>query len=603
MKCSDYIADFIAQQGVNHVFTVSGAGDLHLLDSVRKHPSLQYFCNHHEQACSMAAYSYSCVTENLGVALVTTGPGSTNAITGLCSAWTDSVPVLFISGQVKRRDTIGMSGVRQRGIQEINIIPMVRPVTKYAEMVTDPNDIRFHLEQSVHSARTGRPGPVWLDIPMDVQSSPIEPDRLRPFVPPAASASGTAAQLAAQCARVVELLQSARRPVLLAGYGIEIARARREFDELVDRLNIPVLGTWHAVDLIASDHPLFVGRPGIFGQRAGNFAIQSCDLLLSIGSRLSIPQTGYDSATFARAAKKVYVDIDPAELGKFDAAPDLPICADAGDFIRELLRQLAGASLPSVDSWRKHCRQMRERYPTALPEYTQQVGTVNSYTLVDVLSEELGTDELIIPGASGTGFTCTHQALKTKRGQRVFTSNGFAEMGFDLPGAIGACVGAKGKRTILISGDGSIQMNIQELQTIVHHQLPIKLFYLNNRGYLTIRHSQTGMFGGELSGSSPETGVSMPDIQKLGTAYGLTMFRVSEYAQLRPTIQRVLESPGPAICEVVMDPQQPLVPRTSSRLLPSGQLVSPPLEDLYPFLPREEMKQNMLIPLVEETQG
>lgn len=599
MKVSEYIADFVHRQGVGHVFTVSGAGDLHMLDAIRRHPSLDYFCNHHEQASGMAAYSYSCVTRNLGVVLVTTGPGGTNTITGICSAWVDSVPVLVLSGQVKRADMIGQTGVRQHGIQEINIVDIVRPFTKYSVVVMDPHEIRFHLEKAVHLAKSGRPGPVWLDVPMDVQTAQVEPSTLIGFTVPAeVSRDEQRATLCAQCRTIKTWLQQAQRPVLLAGYGITAAGAQQQFRQLLDRLNIPVLVTWHGIDLVGSDHPLYVGRAGIYGQRGANFAIQNCDLLLSIGSRLSIPQVGYNYAEFARAAKKIYVDIDPAELHKFSIAPDLSICSDAGVFLDVLLEETAAYRSSEISVWRNRCQKWRDQFPVALPEYHQQPTAVNSFTFVDVLSDELSADELIIPGASGTAFTCTHQALRTKQGQTCFTSNGFAEMGFDLPGAIGACVAAGGKRTILITGDGSIQMNLQELQTIIHHRLPIKLFVLNNCGYLTIRQTQTGLFDGKLAGSSLDTGVSFPDMQQIGRVYGFAMFRVNKHAQLREVVHDALAAPGPVICEVVMDPQQLLIPKTSFKQFPDGRLVSPPIEDLYPFLPRDEFNANMIIPSI-----
>ena len=601
MKASDYIARFIRDQGVRHVFTVSGAGDLHLLDSIRRQEGLDYVCNHHEQACGMAAYAYARVTRDLGVALVTTGPGGTNAITGVCSAWVDSIPCLILSGQVKYRDTIQAKGLplRQMGVQEINIVDIVRPFTKYAALVTSAKDLRWHLEQAVHLARSGRPGPVWLDIPMDVQATPIDPAELRPFPLPAPLPASPL--LAPQVAALVEMLRTAQRPVFLAGHGIKAAGAEAAFRALVDRLDVPVLLTWNAVDLLPSDHPRYVGRPGTYGQRGANFALQNSDLLLVVGSRLSLPQIGYDYTEFARAARKVYVDIDPAELAKFDPAPDLSICADAGEFLAALAHALpAGAPTGDIAAWRERCAGWRDRYPAALPEYRDQKNGVNSFTFIDLLSQELAEDELIVPGASGTAFTCTHQTLRIRAGQTCFTSNGFAEMGFDLPGAIGACVGAGGKRTILLTGDGSIQMNLQEMQTIRHHRLPIKIFYLNNQGYLTIRHTQTGLFKGEYSGSGQDSGVSFPDIQALGRVYDFTLFRVSTLAEARATIRAALDAPGPVICELVMEPMQLLVPKTSFKQLPDGSLVSPPLEDLFPLLPREEFRANMLIPTIKD---
>jgi acetolactate synthase-1/2/3 large subunit len=601
MKASDYIAGFIQGLGVRHVFTVSGAGDLHLLDSIRRQEGLEYICNHHEQATAMAAYSYARITRNIGVALVTTGPGGTNAITGVCSAWVDSIPCLIISGQVKYRDTIRAKQLplRQMGVQEINIVDIVKPFTKYAEMVTLAQDLRYHLEKAIYLARSGRPGPVWLDIPMDIQSAQIEPDKLHGFTPPPESPIPPV--LIGQVNHLVTLLRNAKRPIILAGYGIKAAHSETDFRNLIDFLDVPVLTTWNAVDILEYNHPRYVGHPGTYGQRGANFAIQNCDLLLSIGSRISLPQLGYEYSEFARAARKIYVDIDPAELAKFEPAPDLAICADAGRFLRLFLASMKNiAWVGDIGTWKQRCLEWRNNYPTALPEYLEQAVGVNSFSFVDVLSDELADDELIVPGASGTSFTCTHQAIRIKFGQTCFTSNGFAEMGFDLPGAIGACIGADSKRTILITGDGSIQMNLQELQTIIHHKLPIKIFLMNNGGYLTIRQTQNSMFKGAYSGSGNDSGVSFPDMQALGRVYGFTMFRVDAQDKLRETIRAALATSGPVICEIMMDPQQLLVPKTSFKVMPDGSLVSPPIEDLFPLLPRAEFRANMLIPTIKD---
>lgn len=605
MKASDYIAEFIYTLGVRHVFTVSGAGDLHILDSVHRHSALDYICNHHEQASGMAAYSYARVTKNIGVALVTTGPGATNAITGVCSAWVDSIPLLMISGQVKYCDTIESRKLplRQMGIQEINIVEMVRPVTKYAAMITCAEDLRYHIEKAAYLAKSGRPGPVWLDIPMDVQSAQIDPNSLRSFNPETEaghlSLSSSLKELAERC---LELIRVSRRPIILAGYGIKAAGAEREFLQLVERLGIPVCTTWNGIDLLDSTHELYVGRPGTYGQRGANFAIQNSDLILSIGARLSLPQVGYEYSEFGRAAVKIYVDIDPVELQKFEIRPDLPICADAGDFLRAMLGGTKEAEFPNaaLSPWRERCLKWRQIYPTALPEYLEQKTKINSFTFVDFLSDELSDDELIVPGASGASFTCTHQSLRIKSGQTCFTSNGFAEMGFDLPGAIGACIGSGKKRTILITGDGSIQMNLQELQTIRHHKLPIKIFLLNNNGYLTIRHTQNALFKGSYSASGGDSGVSFPEMNKIAGVYGLKVFEVRVLEELRSTIRSVLDTEGPVLCEIMMDPAQLLVPKTSFKQMPDGRLVSPPLEDLFPLLPRDEFRSNMIIPTIKD---
>ncbi len=597
MKVSDYIIQFIAELGVKHVFTVAGAGNVHLLDSMRQNSQVQYICNHHEQASAMAMYSYSRATENFGVCLTTTGPGATNAITGVCSAWVDSIPGLVISGQVKISDTIGASGVRQRGIQEINIIEIVKSITKYAAMVTDPKMIRYELEKAVYFAKSGRPGPVWLDIPLNVQAAQVNWESLIGFE--ALEQIINDDNILNLADQTIQLLNKAEHPVILAGHGIRLAKAIPEFMELINKLQIPVLTTWNAIDLMPSDDELYVGRPGIYGQRGANFAIQNCDFLLSIGSRLSIPQTGYDYSQFARSAKKVYVDIDLHELEKFPISPDIAVEADAKGFLTALLGIVDKIyQRRDISYWRDRCHTWREKYPVDLPEYKQQQGSVNIFHFFSVLSEELSENEIIMPTASGSGFTSSHQALRIKRGQRCFTSNGFAEMGFDVPGAIGACIALNKQRVVTVTGDGGIQMNIQEFQTIIHHKLPIKLFILNNQGYLTIRLTEKALFGIE-SGTGPETGVSLPNMIRIGEAYGFKTYQISDHKYMREIIREVLDTDGPVICEIIMDPMQPLIPKTSFMQLADGRMISPPLEDLYPFLDRKEFMDNMIIPQID----
>lgn len=599
MKVSDYIIQFVENLGVKHVFIVAGAGNVHLMDSLRRNDHVEYVCNHHEQASAMAMYAYSRATENFGVCITTTGPGATNAITGVCSAWVDSIPGLVISGQVKLSDTIGNTCVRQRGIQEINIIDMVKPITKYVTMIQDPKMIRFELEKAVYIAKSGRPGPVWLDIPLNVQSAQIDPDSLAVFEIPDQPTSKRE-QLNVLAAQTIELLNQSERPVVLAGHGIRLAKAIPEFQAFVRKLKIPVLTTWNAIDFFPEDDELYVGRSGIYGQRGANFIVQNSDFLLSIGSRLSIPQTGYEYSQFARSAKKIYVDIDLKELEKFSIPPDVLVEADAKDFIIASLGALEKNYNPrDITEWQKRCQIWKKKFPVNIPEYEFQQDFVNIFYFISVLSDELSENEIIIPTASGSGFTSSHQALKIKQGQRCFTSNGFAEMGFDLPGAIGACIGFNKQRVVTVTGDGGIQMNLQELQTIIHHNLPIKIFILNNQGYLTIRHTENALFNGEQSGTGPDTGLSLPNMLRIGEAYGFKTYQIASHKNMRELIREVLDANGPAICEVMMHPLQPLVPKTSFRQLEDGRLVSPPIEDLYPFLDRKEFLDNMIIPPIE----
>jgi acetolactate synthase-1/2/3 large subunit len=595
IKVSDYISNFISKLGVKHVFTVSGAGDLHLIDSIRKHSDLDFICNHHEQASAMAAYSYSRATKNFGVCVVTTGPGATNAITGMIDCWVDSVPCLYISGQVQKKYQIGKLGIRQNGIQEINIIDMVRPVTKYANCIDDPQQIRWHLEKAVYEAKSGRPGPSWLDIPMDIQTSIVNEDELVGFVAEKIQPKEISETTINEIFRLIE---NSERPILLLGHGVKASASENLIPELLDILNFPVCVGWNAIDLVESEHPMYVGRFGTYGQRAANFAIQNSDLLISIGSRLNITQTGYVYEEFAREAKKIYIDIDINELNKFPIQPEFALNLDAKYFITELLKKLKSTKIDKKESERKKwvlkIKNWIKKYPVALPEYKKEEKYLNSFTLIDILTNEINENDVIIPTASGSGFTSFHQVANIKRGQTIYTSNGFAEMGFDIPGAIGAAV-ATGKNVWQTTGDGGVQMNIQELQTLVHYKLPVKIFIHNNQGYLTIRHTQNSLFDGNFTASSYESGVSLPSFEKLAKAYGIPFFKLSSHKKARNTIKKMQAISGPCICEVIMDPAQQLIPKTSFKILPDGKLVSPPIEDLFPFLERKEFLSNMII--------
>jgi len=597
IKVSDYIFSFIADLGVREVFAVSGGGAMHLVDAVASEARLSYVATHHEQAAAMAAEGYARVTGKPGVALVTSGPGGTNALTGVCGAWIDSIPTIFISGQVTSDTLIADTGLRQFGIQESNIVELVAPVTKYAVTVTDPASIKYHLQKAHHLATTGRPGPVWLDIPLDVQGRMVDLDQLTGFIPEEPDAAALRSTLAEQVAQARELLLAAERPVLITGYGIRLAHAERELLQLVQRLGIPVISSWTSSDLIPTDHPCYIGRSGIMGDRAGNFTVQNADLLLVVGSRMSIPQVGYNFKTFARGAKRIVVDIDQKELDKPSLNPELPILADAGEFLRELLHQSArDGELPCV-AWLERCRGWKERYPVVLPEYRDNQELVNSFYFVDRLADQLGPEAVVVTDM-GTSFTCTMQTFRVKAGQRLFTSSGHASMGFGLPGAIGACFGHGRRQTICISGDGGLQMNLQELQTMATYRLPITLFVLNNGGYLTIKLMQQNHFG-RYVGSDPGSGVVCPDIVKLAAVYGIPALRINDQRELDRELPGVLAHQGPFICEIMMPQDQALIPRVSSLKRPDGSIISKPLEDLYPFLERAEFAENMIVPPVE----
>ena len=597
MKLSDYVFSRIADLGVKDVFTVSGGAAMHLLDSLGKNESLDYVANHHEQAAAMAAEGCARVTGKPGVALVTSGPGGTNALTGVCGAWIDSIPAIFISGQVTSNTLIGDTGLRQFGIQESDIVTMVKSVTKYAVTVSDPSQIRYHMDKAIHLATTGRPGPVWLDVPLDMQSKHIAPDQLPGFKPDVKDEAVLEKDLSTNVEQCIQMLKEAERPVLISGYGIRLAKGEAEFIRLIEKLGIPVITSWTSSDLVPSSHDLVVGRSGIFGDRAGNFAVQNSDLVLSVGSRLSVPQIGYNFPIFARAAKKIVVDIDAAELNKPSLTLDLPILADAKAFMSELINKWSEEPQLQIDEWLNRCRSWRSNYPVALPEYKEEKDAVNSFHFVDVLSKNLDESALVVTDM-GTSFTCTMQTFKTKQGQRLFTSSGHASMGFGLPGAIGACVGNGRKKTICISGDGGLQMNIQELQTLAHFQLPVILFVLNNQGYLTIKATQQNHFG-RFVGSEKSSGITCPDIIKVAEAHGLEADRIANTNELHAKIHSVLDKPGPFVCEVIMPETQPLIPRVSSLKKPDGSIISKPIEDLYPFLDRKEFAENMFVDSVE----
>jgi acetolactate synthase-1/2/3 large subunit len=594
---------FIADLGVKHVFVLTGGGAMQLNDALALCPNLEYVCNHHEQACAIAAEAYSKVTNNLGVAMVTTGPGGTNAITGLAGAWLDSTPCLFLSGQVKRADRMYRSdgtplGVRQRGIQEVDIVSIVHPVTKYAVTVTDPLSIRYHLEKAVYLARNGRPGPTWIDIPIDVQGTPVKEGDLRGFDPTEISARATHC-LPGEVSDVIQHLNQAERPLLFIGNGVRLSRAESALTELISALDIPVAATWMAMDLIGDDHPRFVGKPGTVAARGANFAIQNCDFLLSIGARLDLPLTGWSAAQFARGAHKVMVDVDPAELAKLAEFLNSTICSDAGEFIRELLTQLSGVKPRDRSCWLRRCQDWTTRYPIVRPEHRAPEGPVSIYHLSEVIGEEIAREDQVVSGNSGSAIEIFLLAYRARLGQRVYHTAGLGAMGFAIPASIGVCIGSGGKRTVCVDGDGGFQLNIQELATIAHLRLPIKFFILNNDGYASIRASQTSFFGQPSIGCSEATGVYLPDFRKVAQAYGLSCAAIEDQRDLREQVRRVLRMPGPVVCDVKVIPDEVRAPRVTSVQCADGSFASKPLEDLWPLLDRREFEQNMIVPPLE----
>lgn len=599
-KLSDYVIQFVADQGVKHVFLVTGGGAMHLNESLSRCGQIEAICNSHEQASAIAAENYGKATNHLGVALVTTGPGGTNAVTGVAGAWLDSTPCLFLSGQVKRPDRMFFAdgsprGVRQLGVQEIDIVSIVKPITKYAVTVLEPESIRFHLEKAVHLVTTGRPGPAWIDIPLDVQAAPVDPEALAGFDPSAETEREPDRDLNARVTAVIEHLNDAERPLLFAGNGIRLARAEQEFGELVRLLKIPVVATWCAADLIASDDPLYVGRPGSVAARGANFALQNCDFLLAIGVRLDFAITGYAPERLAREAHKVVVDIDPAELKKLEPHVTDPVCADAGDFLNEFLRQCDSLQAKEHSSWDTRCADWKMRYPVVMPEHRTRHGRVSIYHLAEAIGCATTPKDLLVSGSSGSGIEIFLLACPTRTGQRIYHTAGLGAMGFGLPAAIGVCLAGERQRTVCVDGDGGFQFNIQELETVRRLKLPIKFFVLNNDGYASIRASQTNYFGRAGIGCDAQTGLTVPDISRVAAAYGLGTAIIEDQTDVVQQVRQVLNTPGPVVCDVRVIPDEVRAPRLSSYQKPDGSFVSRPLEDLWPFLPREEFLANMIV--------
>ncbi len=595
VRVADYIMARIAAAGVRHVFVLPGGGAMHLVDALGLNPDLDFVPNHHEQACAIAAEAYARVNGNLGVALVTTGPGATNAITAVAGAWIESVPLLIVSGQVKRADRLGDSGVRQMGVQEVDIVALVRPITKYAVTVDDPLRVRYHLEKALALARTGRQGPVWLDVPLDVQASPIRPDELMAYTPEAQPASPQAD--AGQIAQLLDLLDRAERPLILAGHGIRLAGAADNFKRLYEALNVPVATTWNAMDLIPHGHPLCIGKPGAVALRAPNFAVQNCDLLIAIGCRLDKVVTAYHPDGFARNAKKAMIDIDAHELAKPGLAIDLPMQADAGATIAALLTLAPGHGGDRTD-WLQRCQDWKRRYPALDGAAFPDAGAIGHYHFTDVLSDEIGEHRLIVTGSSGLGIEAFYTAFRNKPGQRVFLTSGLGAMGYGLPAAIGACLADGRRPMVAIESDGSLQLNIQELATLRGLNLPIVLFLMNNRGYASIRNTQRNYFQGRLVATGPEAGLELPDVQALARAYGIPAMRIDDAAKLRAGVRCALAETGPFICEVMLMPDESLWPKVAAIPQPDGSLISMPLEDMSPLLPIERLRAEMPLGLL-----
>lgn len=596
IKVSDYVARFLKDKSVRHVFGIIGSGNAHIFDSVQHGGYTEIVCVHQEQAACMAAQTYYRETGVVSAALLTTGAGSLNGVTGVVGAWADSIPLLIISSNENSKHTRADNPLRMWGIQGYDSIEMVRGVTKYVARVSEPAHVRYELEKAYHIAASGRPGPCWIDIPMNMQSALIEEADLTSFDPSELDAKSPVPSAdAARVGEMWESLRRAKRPLLWLGHGIRLSGAAGEIPKFLEAAGVPALVTWAGIDMVDSNHPLVFGRAGVYGQRAANLILQSCDFLLTIGTRLAIPQVGYEIGELARAAKIVAVDIDPTELAKYPERIE-PFRADAGDFLRASLAHLRCSPGGAPEAWLSYCDGIRRDYPWLGPEHADRGGFINSYRFIEKLNGHLKPDQILVTDM-GTALLSGHQMLRLRPGQRLMTSTGLGEMGFGLPGAVGASF-ARGRGEVLcLNCDGGMMMNLQELQTITHHRLPIKIVIFNNDGYLMIKHTQKALFGTRYSGTNRATGVSCPDFAKVAAAFDMPAMRVRTWDDFDARIPELQSLTGPAICEVFMDPEQVFVPKLSLANRADGTLISPPLEDLSPLLGREELRRRLLVPL------
>ena len=591
IRVTDYIANYIYDElKVAEVFMLTGGGAMFLNDGVAMHDKLDVICNHHEQACAMGAVAYSKYTNKVGVAYVTTGCGGTNAVTGVLDAWQDSTQCMFISGQVKKKETCYNSNLplRQYGVQEADIVAIVKSITKYAVMVNEANEIAYHMEKATFLAKNGRPGPVWIDVPLDVQGAIIDTDKLKHFNPKELDLDYKETVEVEDVKDVIQELKSASRPMIIAGNGVRLSGTVQEFQKFVKNYNLPVTTSYLAIDLLSSNDDKFIGRLGTKGDRSGNFAVQNADLVLVLGSRLSVALSGFEYDLFLRDAKVIVVDIDAKEHQKSTVKIDKFINCDLKNFFNEINKD--DVSLDTA-LWIDKCNEWKNKWPVSLKRYENEE-KINKYTFIDYLHKYLRNDTAIIADA-GSSYYVTSQALKIRDEQRYITSGAQADMGFTLPAAIGTCF-AKGGEVVGITGDGSFQMNIQELQTVVHYKLPLKLFVWNNNGYLSIRATQRKFFDGRAIGTDKDSGISFPEIKNIAAAYGIKYCIAREVDELDSTLKEVMDFDGPVLCEIMCPENQEIIPSVSSLKKDDGTMVSKPLEDMYPFLEREEFLKEMI---------
>lgn len=589
IKVSDFIIKFLEKQGVKHMFMLPGGMAMHIDDSIGYANAIKPIFMLHEQACTFAAESYARVTNNLGVVCTTCGPAATNTLTGVACSWIESTPLLVLTGQVKRADLAQDPNLRQLGVQEVNIVDMAKPITKYAKLITEPDSIQYELEKAVYLCKEGRPGPVLLDIPVDVQACRVNEISMKHFIPEGKNKYSISDNI---IEAVVAQLENAKRPVFYVGAGVNVANASNDFRKLAEKLNIPVLVHWNGMNLLENDHPLFMGHPGAVGQRAANFVLQNADLLITIGTRLALLQTGFNFAGYAKNAYHIMVDIDKAELDKPTLHPNLKIQGDAGDFIKKLLE--TEVHVGDFSNWIAKGKEWNEKYPSLNTEWLHNSMYVNSFYFVDELSKQMKAEDVYCGGRAGTCVDAIIQAFKVKKNQSVFVTKGLSSMGNGLPAAIGAAY-ATDKKIVLVNGDGGFAMNIQELEVIRRDNLPIKMFILDNQGYSTVRNTQTNVFDGHFVGCNAQSGLTIGNIKGVAEAYGIKTFVLQRMDDMKQTISEVLNFDGPALCMVWVDPAQPIVPRQANYKTPEGQMASRPLEDMRPLLEREELENIMAV--------
>lgn len=578
IKVADYVMKFLENKGVSKVFMLPGGGAMHLVDSLGQ-SKMEYVCFQHEQGAAIAAEAYAQHTNRPGCVLVTSGPGATNAVTGITAGWIDSTPMFVISGQSKRADLVGLKKVRQIGSQEVQIIDMVRPVTKYAVQVMEPAEIRYHLERAWQECTSGRPGPVWLSIPLDVQGAMVDEGQLKGYLPE----KEVPLDIAAGVERTVELLQSAEKPLFIAGNGIKLAGAVDDFYRLLDKTQVPVLTTWKTIDMFGEDYPFYVGHPGIMGDRGANKILQEADLLISIGSRLDTSITAFDEGRFGKNAKKVIVDIDINEINRMEMPKEVALACDAGRFIGELLSRIGDKVLPCWGGWLRNCKELRAKYPTVTEAHKNTGNYVSAYYFIDRLCGLLRADDIIVPESSGGAGEITYQAFKVKRGQKIKNAAGLGSMGFGLPYSIGACLGNDRRRTILINGDGAFQLNIQELETLHRLKLPVKMFIWSNSGYASIRSMQRGNFEGRFVACGADSGYTVPDICRVAEAYGFKTCRMTSNGEMLAMLPKIMADEEPVLCEVIVSPDETVWPRVKAQVLSDGGMKSGELENMWPY--------------------